>query len=33
MTCESKENEIKTKMVQAVTTAKNDVFYWVINFI
>ena len=26
MTCMSKEYEIKTKMVQAVTTAKDDVF-------
>ena len=27
MTCVSKEYEIKTKMVQGVTTAKNDVFF------
>ena len=26
MTCVSKEYEIKTKMVQGVTTTKNDVF-------
>ena len=26
MTCVSKKYEIKTKMVQGVTTAKNDVF-------